>query len=142
MEKEQQQIKQQSKHLLNNPRMNKDHEDIWYQAYLFICKYIVLIWGIILGLVGKFSYDLINNKKFTRYYLIGTTGLAIVGGYLSGIWVYENCPTKAPLFIPIATMLSNNIVSALMVIDYKALINKDWRGAFDILIKPKDKDVN
>lgn len=105
------------------------------QVWQTLVKYSSTILAIGMGLIGKFSYDLVRNKKFTISYILGSTGLAVFGGYMAGLYLFDKYPNQAPLLVPMVTMLSNNFVSAIMVIDYKALVQKDWKGAFEILFK-------
>lgn len=119
--------------------MNQDQQHmnlvdtLWKAMY----KYGMWIAWVILGLIGMFSADLLRNRKFTIWYILGCTGAAIFVGYIVGIWVFANYPAEAPIYIPIATLLSNNIMSAIIAIDYKALLEKDWKGAFEILFRNK-----
>ncbi len=103
-----------------------------------LVKYGSLIGLILLGLIGMFSADLIKNRKFTTAYILGATGCGIFVGYVGGSYIMSTYPTRAPILIPIVTMLSQNIVSALMAINWKALVAKDWKGAFELLIRKKD----
>ena len=105
------------------------------ELFKFFDKYSTYIGFIIMGLVGRFSYDLLRNKHFTWPYILGCAGISLIGGYTASVYIFQNYPEKAPLLVPLITMTSNNLVSAIMTIDYKALIKKDWRGAFDILFK-------
>ncbi len=126
--------------ILYTERMDpKQPTDFWSQVWQLLIKNGTLIGSILLGLIGTFSYDLLRNKKFTRAYIVGCTGCALFMGYVGGQYVLMYYPTKAPFLIPFITLLSNNFVSALMAIDYKALLQKDWRGAFDLLFRNKDK---
>jgi len=113
----------------------KPEIDLFDSLSQFIYRYITYIGLILMGLMGRFSYDLIRNKKRNWSYIAGCTGIAILGGYMSSVYFMQNYPAKAPFMVPLITMISNNLVSAVMTIDYKALAQKDWKGAFEILFK-------
>lgn len=115
--------------------MEPKNFDLTEQIVQFLYKYSTYMGFIIMGLIGRFSYDLIRNKKFTWSYILGCSGLGLLCGYLASVYIFQNYPEKAPLLVPLITMMSNNLVSAIMTIDYKALIKKDWKGAFEILFK-------
>lgn len=102
-----------------------------------LVKYGSLIGLILIGLMGMFSYELLHNRKFTISYVLGATGIALFGGYVGGTYVLNHFPDQAPWMIPMVTILSNNLISAIMSVDYKALIQKDWKGAFDLLFRIK-----
>src|ERR1700761_8744454 len=91
--------------------------DFWTQFWQFIYKYGAWIGWIILGLVGRFSYDLLRHKAFTIGYVLGSTGIAFLIGYVSGVYIFTKYPDDAPILIPMITLVSNNLVSAVMSID-------------------------
>lgn len=117
-----------------NPPFN-----FWEQMWQFLFKYGAWIGWVCIGLVGMFSADLLRNKKFTMWYIAGCTGAAIFVGYVGGSYVLSVYPDKAPVYIPVITLLSNNLISALAAIDYKALMQKDYKGAFELLFRNKIK---
>lgn len=116
-------------------KMDRKQFDIWEELFQFFYKYGTYVGLVFLGLVGKFSWDLMQNKRRSRMYTLGSAGVGIFGGYLACVYMFQNYPQKAPLLVPLITMTSNNLVSAIMTIDYKALAKKDWEGAFKILFK-------
>lgn len=115
----------------------KPNLDIWHQIMAFVSKNALWLWGIGIGLLGSFSYDLLRSKRFTKAYILGCTGAAIFCGYVGGSYVMDNYPKKAAILIPMITVLSNNLLSAVMSINYKALLQKDWKAAFEILMRKK-----
>ncbi len=111
----------------------------WYtDLWSIIVKNLGWIYLVTVGLIGKFSYDFLRNKKFTLGYIIANSGISIVGGWIGAQLIDKYSPTNANILVPIATMLSYNFVSALMSIDWKAFVQRDWKAAFDILMKKKD----
>ncbi len=117
-----------------------DHKapiDFWDQVGQFLFKYGALLGYILLGLIGTFSFDLLRNRKMTIPYVLGCTGAAIFVGYVGGTWVLANYPEKAPILTPILTLLANNIISAV-ILNWKAIFMKDWKGVFEILTRKKD----
>lgn len=120
----------------NSQVMNK--ESITIDISSFFLKHLTLLGLILLGLLGRFSYDLLRNKKFTAAYVLGCTGASFVIGCLAGNWAEVHYSDNATALTVLSTMLANNIVSAIMSIDYKALMQKNWKGAFEILTRKKD----
>lgn len=112
--------------------------DVWNQIGQFILRNGYLAWLIFLGLVGQFSYSLLKNKTFTRAYVLGCFGITLFVGYVGGSFIMEHYPAKASLYIPLLTLVSNNIVSAIMSVNYKALIEKRWKAAFNAFIREPD----
>lgn len=113
--------------------------DIWQQGWQLVIRNGYLAWLIFLGLIGQFSYNLLRNKTFTRAYVLGCTGITLFVGYVGGTFIMQHYPDKASLYIPMLTLVSNNIVSAIMSVNYKALIEKRWKAAFDAFIRDPDK---
>lgn len=105
-----------------------------------LVKYGSLIGLILIGLMGMFSYDLLHNRKFTMSYVIGATGIAVFGGYVGGTYVLNHFPDQAPWMIPMLTILSNNIVSAFMAIDYKSLMEGKIKEAFSAVLRIKKEE--
>ena len=102
-----------------------------------LVKYGSLIGLILVGLVGMFSYDLLHSRKFTVSYVLGATGVALFGGYVGGSYALSHYPHQASWMIPMITILSNNIVSAFMAIDYRALMEGKVKAAFSELLRIK-----
>lgn len=114
-----------------------DYKEIDYsaQALHWLYKSSTAIWLIVLGLVGKFSHDLVRGKKMSWPYVLGSAGLAVFCGSIAYDFISVNYPNRVSILVPAITMVSNNLISAVMAIDYNALLKKDWKGAFDILFR-------
>jgi hypothetical protein len=118
---------------------NKNLFDFWWSdVWAVILKHLSIIGLLLLGLVGKFSYDFLQNKKFTIGYILANSGISIFGGWLASGVIDRFSPENRNVLIPIATMLAYNFVSALMSVNWEAVANREWRKAFDILLKKKD----
>ncbi len=117
---------------------HKNPSDIWPQVIALAYKYLAVLGWVFLALIGQFSYDLIRNKKMSRAYIVGSAGVSLFVGIVIGGWIFTNYPDRAPIAVPIITLLSRDVMSALMVINWKALLKKDWKGAFEILTRKKD----
>lgn len=118
---------------------NKNLFDFWWSdVWAIVLKHASIIGLLLLGLVGKFSYDFLQKKKFTLGYILANTGISIFGGWLASGVIDRFSPENRNLLIPISTMLAYNLVSAAMTINWEAFANREWRKAFDILLKKKD----
>jgi hypothetical protein len=136
-------------HVLTEKRLDKNEKQLtmdnkslfdfwWSDVWAVMLKHMSIIGLLLLGLVGKFSYDFLQNKKFTVGYILANSGISIFGGWLASGLIDRFSPDNRNLLIPIATMLAYNLVSALMSINWEAVANREWRKAFDILLKKKD----
>lgn len=112
-------------------------KDIIEESWVFLYKYGSWIAWVILGLIGRFSYDLYRKRRFTTAYIMACTGMALVVGYVGGIYIFAHYPDDAPMLVPMLTLLSNNIISALMSINWTEIMRKNWKEAFEVLLRKK-----
>ena len=116
---------------------HKEDYNLWGTLCEIVYRNAAWILWILLGLVGMFSYDLLRHRKFSMSYVLGCTGIALFCGYVGGSYVLQYAPERASMYIPMLTLLSNNIISAFMSINWQALMQKDWKGAFEIIFRTK-----
>lgn len=84
-----------------------------------IWTYIALI---ALGLIGKFSYDIISGKKITFWQALASAGIAVFIGFMAGaICNYNGWEKQQTIIIPVSTLLSEKIILALFSLDYKGI---------------------
>lgn len=80
------------------------------------------MFSIIIGVVGKISYDLLTGRKITLWGFVASVGLGIFVGVVSTIICMAKGWTTAALFMPpIATLLSEKIILALFSLDYNKI---------------------
>jgi len=84
------------------------------KAWLF-CLYIVV------GIIGKFSHDFIMGKRLSWTQVLASIGIALFCGFLASMVCYNKFPEYAAYIVPIATLLSEKLVIALLSVDYKKL---------------------
>lgn len=114
-----------------------DRSDVTSFVWGIFVKNITLLGLISLGLLGRFSYDLLRSKRFTLAYILGCTGASFVVGYVGGSYVAVHWPDNSVALTVLTTMIANNLVSAVMSIDYKELFKKNWKEAFEVLTRSK-----
>lgn len=123
---------------MDNSKIMQDKDlDFGSQIVVFLSKWSAYIGLIILGIIGRFSLNLITNKKMTIAYVIGYSGLSFVVGYVACAVMLQKCPDRITYLLPLITMLSNNIISVFMtiVIEYKSVTNGKWKGILEIILK-------
>lgn len=111
--------------------------DILEQLLIFISKSAAYIGLIVLGIIGRFSLNLLHNRKMTWAYIVGYSGLSFVVGYIACAWMQTNCPNRIPVLLPITTLLSNNLVSFLMtiIVEYETIKKSKWKGIMKVIFK-------
>jgi hypothetical protein len=84
------------------------------------------VWGvyILIGIIGKFSHDLIMGKRLTWVQVFASIGIALFCGFLASVICMHNFPDKAAYIVPIATLLSEKIVVAILAVDYKMIASE------------------
>lgn len=87
----------------------------------FFSKIWVWLFYIFLGIIGKFSHDLIMKRKLTWVQAFASIGIALFCGFIASVVCANNFPEQAAYIVPIATLLSEKFFVAVFAIDYKAL---------------------
>lgn len=81
----------------------------------FFSKWYVYLFYIVIGIVGKFSWDISRRKHITLLSAISTVGISGFIGYLSSVYCSNNgLENKAAYIVPICTLLSDKIISYLI----------------------------
>lgn len=124
----------------SNRIMQDKNFDIGTQIAICLYKWSAYLGLIFLGIIGRFSLNLLANKKMTIAYIIGYSGLSFVVGYIATAIMLQKCPDRIVYILPLVTMLSNNIISIIMtvIIEYKTISNGKWKGILEIILK---KDI-
>lgn len=90
----------------------------------FISKIWVWFVYILVGLIGKFSYDIMLGKRLTWLQIFASIGIALFCGFIASVVCANNFPEHAPYIVPISTLLSEKLVVALVAVDYKTIISE------------------
>jgi hypothetical protein len=91
-------------------------------ASVFSKIWVILLY-ILIGIMGKFSNDLLLGRKLTFRQVVGQAGVCLFCGFLS--WVlckhlgWEN---YAGVICPMTTYLSDKLMLALFSIEWKTII--------------------
>lgn len=95
------------------------------ELFAFLSKYGALFTYILIGVVGKFGFDLVSGKKISGWYVFGTGCIAIFVGWISWEWCARWPALNPGLVVPIATLLSRDILLFITMMD--------WQGVLKIL---------
>jgi hypothetical protein len=97
--------------------------------YIFLSKWWMYVVYILIGLVGKISYELVTDKKRSFWSVMGSVGIAAFTGYISCVWCIHNSPEKAPYLVPMATLLSDKF--------FTWVFSLNWKGIIDVITNNK-----
>lgn len=81
---------------------------------------------IAIGLIGKFSYDMITRRKITFMQALASTGAALFVGFVTGaICMHNGLEDKQMIIIPVSTLLSEKIMLAVFTVDIRKHLS-EW----------------
>lgn len=99
-----------------------------------------LLFYILIGLCGTFGLDILNGKRITTWYAVGTTLCAFFVGIIS----WNICPRVGidrQVGVPLITLCSKDVLLFVKSIDFTKIGNallKSWlKNALDFLNKSK-----
>lgn len=92
------------------------------EVVAFFSKFYV--WGlyVFIGLIAHISHILAAKEKPSRLQFFGSMGTALFVGYLASAWCIANAPEKGKYLVPVATLLSEKILSWILT-NWKKLLN-------------------
>ena len=91
-------------------------------AIEIIAKWMPIFGYVIIGLIGKFGYDIVSKKKITFWYIVGTSAIALFIGFLSAKMCDAHPLVNPGIAIPVATLLSRDLIVFITMIDKKKLM--------------------
>lgn len=95
-------------------------QEIKKEVILLLTKVWVWCLLVIIGIVGKFSYDITIKKKYTFATFMGTLFLAAFVGYLASVFCANKGWDKAgQIIVPIATLMSEKILQIIITHAHK-----------------------
>lgn len=92
-----------------------------------LTKYGSWVAYVIIGLVGKFGWDIASKKKMSWWYVIGTGCMAVFVGFISARWFMLNKPQMGAYCVPVLTLVSRDILIFLNLVDWKGVLSRITR---------------
>ena len=103
------------------------------QILEFLEKWGACIAYILVGLIGKIGWDIVNNRKLNFWYVFGTGCIGSCIGYLSYMWCEQHPTANAGLIVPISTLISRDIMLFINVVDWQKILTMFFkRGGKDL----------
>lgn len=96
--------------------------DLKDEIFLFVSKVWALFFYVLLGIMAKFSLDLVQGKRISFLQGIGSVGISLFVGFLAAVWCMNNNSTLAPYIVPICTLSADKILTVILSIDWKDFI--------------------
>lgn len=97
----------------------------------FLSKCGALFGYIIIGLMGKFGFDIVTKKKITFWYAFGTGCMACFSGFITWQCIKDNPKLNPGVYLPIASLISRDILLFLTMID--------WQGVLKLVTRKSTK---
>lgn len=92
-----------------------------------LAKYGSWIAYVLIGLVGKFGWDMAIHKKMSWYSVLSTGCMAVFVGFISSRWFMNNKPEMGAYCVPVLTLVSRDILIFINLIDWKGVLSKVTR---------------
>lgn len=112
---------------IQNNKMFKTHPEITE----FLTKYGMWVAYVLMGLVGKFGWDIISNRKISFRYILGSSMCGVFAGYIASVWCMRHAPSTGSYVVPVLTLVSRDFFLFLFSLDYNAvlkiLLKKDFK---------------
>lgn len=89
-----------------------------------LAKYGSWIVYVLVGLVGKFGWDIACKKKMSWWSILGTGCMAVFVGFISSIWFMNNKPAMGSYCVPVLTLVSRDVFIFLNLVDWKGVFSK------------------
>ena len=106
-------------------------ERVWNEFVNFLNKWWVYLFYILIGIVGKFSWDISRKKRMTFLGALSTVGISGFVGYVSSVYCQNKGMVEdAAYIVPICTLLSDKLLS-YMVFQVK------WKVIWDAIFHPE-----
>ena len=84
--------------------------------YAVWAKWWVYFFYIVIGMIGKLSWDISRKRRITFLGMVSTVGLSGFVGYLSAVYCQNNdLEAKAGYIVPICTLLADKIITYLVL---------------------------
>lgn len=81
---------------------------------------------VLLGLMAKYSYDIIRGRRITLWQALASAGLAFFVGFIASVWCISHDMEREGMWIvPIATLMSEKIIMAIFAIDWNNIF-AEW----------------
>lgn len=88
----------------------------------FLTKGGAWIAYILIGLVGKFGWDIVNNKKLSFWYIFGTGCIAFCIGFLVSRWCIAHPSLDQSIIVPASALVSRDIMLFITMIDWAGVL--------------------
>lgn len=92
-----------------------------------LSKYGIWACYVLIGILGKFGYDIVSRRKITWWYFWGTGLMSIFVGFISSKWFMVHDPTSGAYFVPVLTLVSRDVLVFLMLMDWKKILGIMFR---------------
>lgn len=81
---------------------------------------------IMLGLIGKFSIDVITGRRITLLQAFASAGIAVFVGVVANFMCeYNELQRQSNFIVPVATLMSDKLITAIMALNVKKIVH-EW----------------
>jgi len=96
--------------------------DFKTEAIAFFTKWWAWFFYVTIGILAKLCFELTRRNKIPLSVTIGSAGMAAFVGFLASYWCITHSPENGAIIVPIATLLSDKIITFLFTMDYAKIL--------------------
>ena len=107
----------------------------------YISRIITVAFAIVLGLMGKYSYELSKGRKLSAISWFGITGLSVFSGYMSSVICdYYHYDKASKIIVPLATLFGEKIFEFLFL-KFSGIVTVWLKNSLSTLLGTFKKDI-
>lgn len=107
---------------MDNIQNHKMHRQTYDDVLEFLSKWGVVLGYIIVGLLGKFGFDIVSGKRLSFWYVFGTSLIAFCIGFFSWQWCATHPSLNPGIVVPFCSLISRDIMLFVTVIDWQGVL--------------------
>lgn len=101
--------------------------DVKQEIIAFVSKIYIWVVYVALGYLAQICANVLRGKKMTWPQAFASLGIAAFVGYIASVWCYHKSPSIAPYVVPFSTLLSRELVFAVLALKWKQIVYDAFR---------------
>lgn len=107
----------------DKPALLKFLNDNLEQLWMFVFKSGAWIWYTLVGIIGKWSWNVMTGRKMTWRQVLASAGAALFVGFIAAKYCLAYRPDMLAYAVPVLVLASDKIVMAIMLLNWRNIID-------------------